>query len=193
MNISEIKNIIGGFQAPVHVKRQAWIEYGGLLCSCKSKDINVNGLDFIEPGNRRSLAKRIWRLYESGVNFNSCFKDSPSTIFQWSITRNKITTKNQRKDAGVYVAKSTDFSPVKIGFVTTYVEGRISSLSTSSHVRFKLSHFSLAEDIDVVNFENAVHRVLKQYRCENGEFFNVSEKVAIDAINQVKKIMKENP
>jgi hypothetical protein len=105
MDISEIKNIIGGFQAPVHVKRQAWIEYGKLLLACPytgrrqiGEWVVAQGLDFVEDFQDRSAAKRLVHYREIPI-MDKCPYSSPVDVLKWLRDNGHIECKRRDKPA----------------------------------------------------------------------------------------------
>ncbi|MFJ8476427.1 GIY-YIG nuclease family protein [Kitasatospora sp. NPDC094011] len=86
----------------------------------------------------------------------------------------------------VYVLRNPAFSEfVKIGFTTHLPEDRIRKLNTGVPYPFELAFQAVT--LQARRVEQAVHRLLKENRAPNGEFFRISADDAEDAIRRCQK------
>jgi hypothetical protein len=91
MEVNEIRKILSGLKVPVAVKRQAWIDYGGLLAKCPHKQgakigawIREQGLDFVEDRIERSASLKLFNCRDiPTVKLEECPYSRPTDVLKW--------------------------------------------------------------------------------------------------------------
>jgi len=107
MDRDRIKLLIGGIEAPAEERRQAWIEYGGLLAQCPytqrnqvGKWVVEQGLDYVEDDKDRSASKRLFNLsIDAKIKLGDCKAAHPRTVIAWLIKTGQIESLRKRKTA----------------------------------------------------------------------------------------------
>lgn len=120
MELRKIRTILSGLKVSVEIKRQAWIEYGGLLAQCPHKQgakigewVREQKLDFITERQERAAAKRLFNcIHLYTVKLDDCPHSNPVHVISWLQDQGQIEV--DRKDKPEPVEIESESKPHRL-------------------------------------------------------------------------------